>query len=82
MWHGVVYQNRMEVYNLGNYFSDDYFGSIFGDILNIKSKSEQEKILDDYWSHSKVKEYYRYINEIKKYGMRVFRNSDGKHKIK
>lgn len=81
-WRGVVYQNHMRVYNLENFFNSDVLNELFGNIFGIQGKDGQEKMLDDYWAHSKVKDYYEYLNEIKKSGKKVFRNNDGKHKIK
>lgn len=49
-------------------------------------KNEFEKNLDDMWDiykkdPSQIIEYQKGINQIKNSGLKVFRNSQGKHKI-
>lgn len=77
-WRGAIYQSHMTVNDMG-LFGNDVLDELFGGIFDTK---KQEEILDDYWSHGNVQEYYRYLNEIKKSGKRVYRNSSGKHMIK
>lgn len=60
-------------------FGNDVLDELFSGIFDIK---KQEETLDNYWSHGYVQEYFRYLNEIKKSGRRVYRNSNGKHMIK
>ena len=68
----------MRVNSMG-LFGNDVLDELFSGIFDTK---KQEETLDNYWSHGNVQEYYRYLNEIKKSGRRVYRNSNGKHMIK
>ena len=51
-------------------------------------KGEFEKNLDDMWANymrgctSQITSYQEQVNEIKRVGLKVLRNSEGKHKIK
>ncbi len=58
--------------------TDNYFSDLFGR-FNI---ANNEKILDDYWAVFNAEKYYKYKEELKSKGYRVFRNKNGKHKIK
>ena len=60
-------------------FGDDFLSNYFDGIFGTK---RQEEILDDYWLHGNVREYYRYLIEIKNSGKKVYRNSSGKHIVK
>ena len=63
-------------------FGNDTLDSLFGDIFGASMPENQQKLLDDYWKHGDVQNYYNLINRIKQSGYKVFRNSQGKHLVK
>ena len=58
-------------------FGDDFLNDFFGQI----SHYSETNTLDRYWKEAKIQEYCKLIEKIKASGRRVFRNSEGKHKI-
>lgn len=75
---------------LGDYFSAYKNTSGYKDdcMLEITlRKKEFEKNLDDMWviyvrgNPKQIVEYNKGVDQIKKSGLKVFRNSEGKHKI-
>lgn len=61
---------------------NDMFGGIFGDIFFGESNvSVYEDNLNDYWERMEVEKYCKHLSELKNKGYRIYRNSDGKHKI-
>lgn len=74
----------------GDYFDDYKTTSKYKDQSKMEimfRRQEFEKVLDDMWSNyskgiaSQIIEYNKQINSIKSCGLKVLRNSDGKHKI-
>ncbi len=55
------------------------FGSIFGEMYN-ETPEEFIEILNSHWERGKIKEYYEVLYYCKR-NYRVFRNSNGKHKV-
>lgn len=64
--------------DLGNVF-EEIFGGTFGGVFDSTSKSYQDR-LDQYWLKD-IERYYKYLNDAKAKGYKVYRNSEGKHKV-
>lgn len=62
----------------GNEAVDELFGNIFGATY----PEGQADLLDDYLKRCEIQKYYELLNNIKRSGRKVFRNSQGKHLIK
>lgn len=60
------------------------FNSLFGEILGSDfgtTPSTYEADLDKYWCKH-MENYYTVLNNAKSAGYKVFRNKDGKHKVR
>lgn len=67
---------------------DDYlykaFGGIFGEIFGMPDESninEFEEKLDLLWESYQIDRYYKIVERVKSKGLRIFRNSLGKHRV-
>ncbi len=75
----------------GEKLFNDIFGSVYGNgtqgLEITLRKKEYEERFDLMWSNygkgivTQLEEYYKQLNTIKSAGFKVFRNSEGKHKI-
>ncbi len=62
------------------------FESIFGSLMIMASKNQYENTLDEMWkiymkNPAQIVNYKKQIGIIKEAGLKVFRNSNGQHKI-
>lgn len=76
-----IFGNYLDAYKNTSRYKDDT-------LLEIAlRKSQFEKNLDDMWEiyakgcFQQLNEYNKGLNQIKSSGLKVYRNSDGKHKI-
>ena len=58
---------------------DNSFDDIFCGLFNTAT---YENNLNKLFCECKVNDYYKYLNEIKSMGYKVFRNSNGNHKVR
>lgn len=57
------------------------FGGIFGDIFGVDPTKSYESALDELWMEFKIAEYNNKLNEAKKLGYKIYRNSKGNHRV-
>ena len=60
---------------------NDMFGGIFGNIFGESNVSVYEDNLNGHWERMEIEKYHKYLSELKNKGYRIYRNSDGKHKV-
>lgn len=58
--------------------SSDFMNAFFGGF----NLSKKEETLNAYWQRLEMENYHAFLNDLKSKGYRVFRNKDGKHKVK
>lgn len=64
--------------DLGNLFGE-IFGTDISGVFGSTTKNYQN-ILDQYWLKD-IERYYKHLNDAKAKGYKVYRNSEGKHKV-
>lgn len=68
-----------------NFFNNPFESNnnFFGDAFNrMVAMMDMERKLDRLWSACDFSRYTEYVNKTKQQGYKIYRNSEGKHKIK
>lgn len=69
--------------NMNNTFDNGDFDAIYGDIFGLFSPNYQAELLDNYYEHGKIDQYYQLLYKIKGTGKKILRNDKtGKHIIR